>query len=343
MIFCGDFVYPFLETIDFSSLGDDFINAPKVVNIEALPLINGAIKIKKKGIALYATDQLYEIAKDLNIKCSTHANNHTFDYSLDIVQTKQRLKQQRIEPIGFGINLEDASMPYINNQENLIVLAFGWKTIGCQYATLNKPGVNPYSYNWVENQVIKWRNKYSDYRLVLFLHYNYELEAYPQPADRSFFHYLINLGVDAIFGHHPHIIQGYEYVKGKPIFYSLGNFYLPQIDYLGKKPSYPEKALKGICCDYQTDSNISVFMISQSKVGDKIKLIKKGKPETFSELVALSMFAGLSEKQYIRFFKTKRNHKRKGLPIYFRYGSRLNSFKDRFVLLRQSIIDSVFS
>ena len=35
----------------------------------------------------------------------------------------------------------------------------------------------------------------------------------------------IHLGVDAVIGMHPHVPQGWELIDGKPIFYSLGNFY----------------------------------------------------------------------------------------------------------------------
>jgi len=34
----------------------------------------------------------------------------------------------------------------------------------------------------------------------------------------------IDLGVDVVVGHHPHVLQGIEVYENKPIFYSLGNF-----------------------------------------------------------------------------------------------------------------------
>ena len=34
----------------------------------------------------------------------------------------------------------------------------------------------------------------------------------------------IDLGADLVVGHHPHVLQGVEIYRGKPIFYSLGNF-----------------------------------------------------------------------------------------------------------------------
>ena len=31
-------------------------------------------------------------------------------------------------------------------------------------------------------------------------------------------------GADVIIGAHPHVLQGIEFIEGKPIFYSLGNY-----------------------------------------------------------------------------------------------------------------------
>lgn len=41
-------------------------------------------------------------------------------------------------------------------------------------------------------------------------------------------HDLIDAGADIIIGHHPHVVQGMEVYKDKPIFYSLGNFVFDQ-------------------------------------------------------------------------------------------------------------------
>jgi len=45
---------------------------------------------------------------------------------------------------------------------------------------------------------------------------------------REFAHKLIDRGVDTIIGAHPHVVQGIEVYKEKPIFYSLGNFIFDQ-------------------------------------------------------------------------------------------------------------------
>lgn len=46
----------------------------------------------------------------------------------------------------------------------------------------------------------------------------------PLPYTRRYLKKILKLGVDVIVAHHPHVVQGYECVGKKMIFYSLGNF-----------------------------------------------------------------------------------------------------------------------
>ena len=39
---------------------------------------------------------------------------------------------------------------------------------------------------------------------------------------------IIDAGADAIFGHHPHLLKGVEFHRGRPILHSLGNFAIEQ-------------------------------------------------------------------------------------------------------------------
>ena len=49
---------------------------------------------------------------------------------------------------------------------------------------------------------------------------------------------MIDAGADMIAGHGPHVLRGIELYKGRPIFYSLGNFILPSASgSLGHTPS----------------------------------------------------------------------------------------------------------
>jgi len=39
---------------------------------------------------------------------------------------------------------------------------------------------------------------------------------------------IVDAGADIIMGHHPHVVCEIEIIKGKPVFYSLGNFIFDQ-------------------------------------------------------------------------------------------------------------------
>jgi poly-gamma-glutamate capsule biosynthesis protein CapA/YwtB (metallophosphatase superfamily) len=59
-----------------------------------------------------------------------------------------------------------------------------------------------------------------------------------KPADfiQTFAYRMIDAGADMLVGHGPHLIRGMEIYKGKPIFYSLGNF-IGQNELVWKLPS----------------------------------------------------------------------------------------------------------
>ncbi len=80
-------------------------------------------------------------------------------------------------------------------------------------------------------------------------------------------HSLIDLGSDFVIGNSPHWVQNSEVYKGKPIFYSTGNFIFDQIDYetqrglsidVGIKSEYDENLAKwlelGAQCKKRGDS-----------------------------------------------------------------------------------------
>ncbi len=63
--------------------------------------------------------------------------------------------------------------------------------------------------------------------LVIFASHSHERgEANTEPAGflRTLAHAVIDAGADVFVGHGPHVLRGIEIYKGKPIFYSLGDF-----------------------------------------------------------------------------------------------------------------------
>ena len=60
--------------------------------------------------------------------------------------------------------------------------------------------------------------------LVVSVHWGVERDLTPNPPEIKLAHKLVEAGADVVMGHHPHVVQKYEVYKGRPIFYSLGNF-----------------------------------------------------------------------------------------------------------------------
>jgi len=60
--------------------------------------------------------------------------------------------------------------------------------------------------------------------LIVSLHMGNEFSKSVHPMYRKLAQLCVELGASCVIGHHPHVIQGIESYRGKPIFYSLGNF-----------------------------------------------------------------------------------------------------------------------
>jgi poly-gamma-glutamate synthesis protein (capsule biosynthesis protein) len=67
----------------------------------------------------------------------------------------------------------------------------------------------------------------TDLQLV-YIHWGIEYELTHSDSQEELAHLLIDRGIDGVVGHHPHVVQDIGLYKGKPIFYSLGNFVFDQ-------------------------------------------------------------------------------------------------------------------
>lgn len=339
MIFCGDTVFPYSYSEgNLSVCSSDFWCKKKIVNLECS--LNFAVGEKRtRGIALKSDKSIVKFFDEAGIQCVSVANNHMFDYEIDLDAQIEYFHKNNIALVGAGRNVVEAASPYYCKDENLLVLSFGWDVIGCKYAGANIPGVNPYEYDWVVKQVHTYRRQYKSSTVVTIFHWNYELEQYPQPADREFALHLIDVGVDAIVGHHSHLVQGFEIYKDKPIFYGLGNFYFPNTNYSGYDVDLPSSTSRGLCVDIANNHcKAYITKLSRNKV---LSVLEEGGPDELEALVTISNFQGLTQNEYIDFFKANRK-KKKLLPIYKSYKNVFtNSVFDKFVKGRQYPVDLI--
>ncbi|MFD0049106.1 CapA family protein [Actinomycetes bacterium NPDC127524] len=158
------------------------------------------------------------------------ANNHSMDYKrAGLTDTMNNLKKYHLPYIGAGNNSKEAYRAYtqVVHGAKVKFLAFSRVLPDTSWmAQAKRPGIaSGYDINVIDS-VIKREKKSADYVFV-YIHWGVEKNKKPEPYQREWAKKMINSGADGVIGSHPHVLQGFEYYKGKPIAYSLGNFLFP--------------------------------------------------------------------------------------------------------------------
>jgi poly-gamma-glutamate synthesis protein (capsule biosynthesis protein) len=88
--------------------------------------------------------------------------------------------------------------------------------------------------------------------LIVMTHWGVEYTSEPTGIQNLIANNLINAGADVISGSHPHWVQPVDYINGKPVFYSLGNFIFDQ--------PWSEETKNGLAVQltYQNDKLINI-------------------------------------------------------------------------------------
>lgn len=204
-----------------------------LLNLEAPILLNSGNPISKAGPNLKAPINTIEAIQYAGFKGVTLANNHFYDYGEDgVVDTIDSLEKSNIDFVGAGRNLIEAG--------NILFKRICEKEIAfincCEHeysiATDSKGGANPLNPIRIYQSIQEARQK-ADY-VVVIVHGGIEGYQLPTPRMQEVYRFFIEVGADVVVNHHQHCYSGYEYYKGKPIFYGLGNF---SFDWDGKRES----------------------------------------------------------------------------------------------------------
>lgn len=167
--------------------------------------------------------------KEASIDVLALANNHTLDYGYEgLLDTLTHLDKNDIKRAGGGKNKQEAMEGSIIEKNGLKIGVLSFSRVVPDvkwYATDKRPGIVG-AYDPHINEVIvriEEMKKETDI-VILSIHWGVELSEIPRKQEMDLGKKLIDAGADIIMGHHPHVLQGVEIYKGKPIFYSLGNF-----------------------------------------------------------------------------------------------------------------------
>jgi len=154
------------------------------------------------------------------------ANNHVFDYGSEgLFDTFLYLDSAGIRYVGAGRNMAEARRPYVFRKDSQSVGILGYYGGGeAPGATVNRGGVARRDLATIREDVRLLHAADSLMFVLVILHWGTELAEAPDHAQRAFARALIDAGVDAVIGHHPHVLQGIEKYRNGVIVYSLGNF-----------------------------------------------------------------------------------------------------------------------
>lgn len=215
-----------------SDLASYFSNVDAaILNLEC-PLGLGTGKPRLKlgmGDTFSASPDVLEFPAALGIKIIGLANNHLFDYGQDgATETRQRILQQNMVPIGIGKTLSDLPDVYVANTSTGLRIGF-WAAARhlVDLASRTTPGIEPATRKRAEAAFRELRSRGASCTIA-FLHAGLEGTNRPDPDDVALIDDLARIGFDVVTACHSHRISGYKCVprhRARPAycFYGLGS------------------------------------------------------------------------------------------------------------------------
>lgn len=182
-----------------------------------------------KTYTFQAKPERMELLKEMGVDLVALANNHIYDYGPEAtIETCDLLDKAEIPYVGGGRNIEEAKRP-VYFEINGIKLGFVAASNAevhryTPQATETEPGIL-LAYDMTEYlEVVREAAQNCDY-LIAYMHWGTESSNYLNEQQQAEGRELLEAGADIVVGGHPHVLQGMEYVDGKPIVYSMGDFW----------------------------------------------------------------------------------------------------------------------
>lgn len=233
---------PLAAICKITSTADVFI-----ANLE-IPLTNATTATKRKTPEqVKAKTQFILKADPKHIKHLVNAGldavslgtNHTMDYGLNgLAEQTTLLKANGISFTGAGLDSIEAAKPTcfkagkspeIGMVSYLTFLGAGHRYMNTP-ATIDSAGVAVPPFGGAIDKkaklqikaIVERAKKGSEFTIIA-LHGGIERQTVPTSYQVNLARAFIDAGADMVVGHHPHVLQGAELYKHKPILYSIGN------------------------------------------------------------------------------------------------------------------------
>jgi len=151
------------------------------------------------------------------------ANNHVLDYgAAGLRETLRVLARAGIRTVGAGLTDAEALAPLSVRVKGQTIHFVNISEGEDLTASTGGPGV----FGWDVTLAAAQTRALKTFGgvVIVVAHCGLEYVPFPPPYVVSAFRALVDAGADCVIGHHPHVPQGIEWWRGRPIVYSLGNF-----------------------------------------------------------------------------------------------------------------------
>lgn len=191
--------------------GQDLI----ISNLEG-PVTDKRLPPDKGNVDFMFDPKILSVLKKVGISAVSQANNHTYDQGAAAAESsRQKISQDGIGVFGDQVKDDEAHAMTILESRGRKIALLGFNDTD-----------NPMDRELAKKDIELAKQK-ADYTIV-FMHWGNEYQSKPNKTQTDLAHWLVEQGVDAVIGSHPHWMQSVEVYSGKPIAYSLGNFIFDQ-------------------------------------------------------------------------------------------------------------------
>ncbi len=183
-----------------------------------------------KGYPLFNTpDSLAAALKDANFDVLLLANNHILDHNVQAgLRTSSYLQSQGFTTAGISDSKENLVLPIVNVKGYKFGFINGTYGSNRPLNSVKDPVYVPINAEMdIAADVQNLRSRGADYIIASF-HWGAEYVNKPNVHQKKLAEECFAAGVDAVIGHHPHILQPIEILqkngKSQVVAWSLGNF-----------------------------------------------------------------------------------------------------------------------
>ncbi len=216
-------------------------------------LTEGGSRLPQARHAVRGRPAIAAALQAANFGVVSFASNHCMDWGAGaLLETLEHLGSRGIDVVGAGADIAAARRCVVKQVAGCRVAFLAYCSIlpmgywaearraGCvpmrafthyEQIETDQPGTPSRVHTYAHRDDLQWLR--TDIRaareladvVIVSMHWGIHfVEAVIADYQREVGHAAIDAGADVVLGHHAHILKGIELYRGRPIFYSLGNF-----------------------------------------------------------------------------------------------------------------------